>query len=179
MYAYVVLLTVCIVYILDYKYALALYSHHWHCATGMTHLKIVWRHVLAVHEWRQSLFLQLLTNSYESVKSRTACIFFKGMEWSLTVMRVLLYEESQQHTASNYQYNILNRLLTLGMWELNKNSQNLARIGVQKRLHGTQILIKVNTQGTTSHAKKTVFHTAYNKIAGSVLKQHNINYQIK
>jgi len=49
---------------------------------------------------------------------------------------------------------------------------------VQKRLHGTQILIKVTTQGTT-YAKKIVFHTAYNNIAGSILKQHNINYQIK
>jgi hypothetical protein len=40
MYVYVVLLTVCIVYILDYKYTLALYSHHWHCTAGMTHLKM-------------------------------------------------------------------------------------------------------------------------------------------
>ena len=51
-------------------------------------------------------------------------------------------------------------------------------MGVQKRLHGTQILIKGNTQGTT-YAKKILFHTAYNRLAGSVLKQHNINYQIK
>ena len=62
--------------------------------------------------------------------------------------------------------------------ERERERENLARIGVQKRLHGTQILMEVNTQGTT-YAKKIVFHTAYNKIAGSVLKQHNINYQIK
>jgi len=94
------------------------------------------------------------------------------MELSLTVMRVLLYEP--QHTVSNYQYNILNRLLTLDTWEPNKKSQNLAHIGVQKRLHGTRILKKVNTQGT-AYAKKIVFPTANNTIAGSVLKQHNIN----
>jgi len=38
----------------------------------------------------------------------------QGME-SLTVMQVVLYEELQQHTVSNYQHNILNRLLTLDM----------------------------------------------------------------
>jgi hypothetical protein len=27
--------------VLDYEYTLVLYSHHWHCTTGMTHLKIL------------------------------------------------------------------------------------------------------------------------------------------
>ena len=82
-------------------------------------------------------------------------------------------------TTSTYCFKlpILNRLLTLDMWELNKNSQNFARIGVQKHLHGTQILMKVNTQGTT-YAKKILFHKAY-KTSRQCTETAHINYQIK